>query len=146
MSKTGSDDFENTPQTFMTSTELTHRSIRFVPELDLESVKELPGKDVMQSVLRQFSETAGCSRLIQDSHGWCFYVHAVDRRKYLVELSYASTEGGASRWVLSCARCPGWRLWEFFSANAENTGRERALLDRGAEFLVAQQGFERGDG
>jgi hypothetical protein len=126
----------------MITVELTNRSVLFVPELDLESMKELPGKDTMQAVVSKFGETARCSPLIQDSHGWCFYVHADDGRKYLVELGYARTENGASAWFLSCARCTGWRLWEFFGSRA-TVGRERILLDRGVEFLTSQFGYER---
>ncbi len=123
----------------MTTAELRNHSIRFSPELDLESVKELPGKDVMQDSAHRL----GGSGFIQDSHGWCFYVHADDGRKYLVELSYVSTEGEASSWVLTCSRCAGLRAWEWFGSHTPNLGREQQLLDRAVEILTSHHGYER---
>src|SRR5215469_12641893 len=96
----------------MTIADLKNRSIRFVPEVDTESVDELPGKDVMQDTARRLDG----SGFIQDSHGWCFYLRADDGRKYLLELLYVSTQGDASSWVLTCSRCAGLRAWEWFGS------------------------------
>ena len=123
----------------MTDADLKNRSIRFSPELDLESMDELPGKDVMQDAARRL----GGSGFIQDSHGWCFYLRADDGRKYLVELLYVSTEGDASSWVLTCSRCAGLRAWEWLGSQKPNLGRERQLLDRAVEVLISQHGYER---
>lgn len=123
----------------MTDADLKNRSIRFSPELDLESMDELPGKDVMQDAARRL----GGSGFIQDSHGWCFYLRADDGRKYLVELLYVSTEGDASSWVLTCSRCAGLRAWEWFGSQKPNLGREQQLLDRTVEVLISQHGYER---
>jgi hypothetical protein len=123
----------------MTDADLKHRSIRFEPELDLESVAELPGKDVMQDTARRI----GGSGFIQDSHGWCFYLRADDGRKYLVELLYVSTEGDASSWVLTCSRCAGLRAWEWLGSQKPNLGRERQLLDRAIEVLISHHGYEK---
>ncbi len=129
----------------MASFGLVNRAVVFDPELELESVRELPGKDTMLDIARRFGESARCSSLIQDSHGWCFYVRADDGRKYLVELSYVATKGGASIWVLSCSRCAGLRFWEWFRSLTANTDRELYLLDKGVEFLVSHHGYERVD-
>ncbi len=123
----------------MTTADLKNRSIRFTPEIDSESVDELPGKDVMQAAARRLDG----SGFIQDSHGWCFYIHADDRRKYLVELLYVSTEGDASSWVLTSSRCAGLRVWEWFGSQTPNLGKERQLLDRTVEFLISHHGYER---
>jgi hypothetical protein len=123
----------------MTTADLENRSIRFAPEIDLESVDELPGKDVMQDAERRL----GGSGFIQDSHGWCFYLRADDGRKYLLELSYVSTQGDASSWVLTCSRCAGLRAWEWFGSQIPNLGRERQLLDRALEILISHHGYER---
>ncbi len=130
----------------MTTAELINRSVRFEPELDLEDldqVPELPGKQAMQDTLQRLGNTMRCSRLIQDSHGWCFYAHADDGRKYLLELSYVATETGASSWVLSCARCTGWRAWEWFGGQAPNVGREQFLLGKAVDVLVSHHGYQR---
>jgi hypothetical protein len=122
----------------MTTADLKNSSIRFVPELEMESVDELPGKDVMQDTARRL----GGSGFIQDSHGWCFDVRADDGRKYLVELLYVLTENNASSWVLTCSRCAGLRAWEWFGSNKPNLGRERQLLDRAVEILISHHGYE----
>jgi len=123
----------------MTTADLKNRSIRFFPELDVESMDELPGKDVVQDIARRLDG----SGFIQDSHGWCFYLHADDARKYLVELLYVSTEGDASSWVLTCSRCAGLRAWEWFGSQKPNLGREHQLLDRAIEVLISHHGYER---
>src|SRR2546429_87964 len=123
----------------MTTADLINRKVRFDPELDLESVDELPGKDVMQDTARRIDG----SGFIQDSHGWCFYVHADDGRKYLVELLYVSTERDASSWVLTCSRCAGLRAWEWLGSQTPNLGREQQVLDRATEVLISQHGYER---
>jgi hypothetical protein len=123
----------------MTDAGLKHRSIRFAPEVDTESVEELPGKDVMQDTARRL----GGSGFIQDSHGWCFCVRADEGRKYLVELLYVSTEDDASSWVLICSRCAGLRAWEWFGSQTPNLGRERQLLDKAVEILISHHGYER---
>jgi hypothetical protein len=123
----------------MTTAELKNRSIRFSPELDVESMDELPGKDVVQDIARRLDG----SGFIQDSHGWCFYLHADDGRKYLVELLYVSTEGDASSWVLTCSRCAGLRAWEWFGSQKPNLGREHQLLGRAIEVLISHHGYER---
>jgi hypothetical protein len=123
----------------MTTADLKNRSIRFVPEVDTESVEELPGKDVLQDTARRL-DGAG---FIQDSHGWCFYVRADDGRKYLVELLYVSTEDDASSWVLTCSRCAGLRAWEWFGSQTPNLGRERQMLDRAVEILISHHRYER---
>jgi hypothetical protein len=123
----------------MTTADLKNRAIRFVPEVDTESVDELPGKGVMQDTARRLNG----SGFIQDSHGWCFYVRADDGRKYLVELLYVSTEEDASNWVLTCSRCAGLRAWEWFGSQASNLGSERQLLDRAVEVLISHHGYER---
>jgi hypothetical protein len=129
----------------MTIADLTNRSVRFSPELDLESVPELPGKDTLQDTARRLGQSLKCSKLIQDSHGWCFYLDADDGRRYLIELSYVATEGDASRWVLSCSRCSGLRAWEWFRSQTESLGREQQLLDRAVEILVSFHNYERVD-
>lgn len=126
----------------MPNEEFINRSIRYDPELDLDEVPELPGKDVMEDVRRRFREESRCSELIQDSHGWCFYVHADDRRKYLIELCYSFTDHDGSYWMLHCDRCPGLRVWEWFRSR-QSTGREQLLLDKGMQMLLSHHGFER---
>ena len=123
----------------MTSVELTNRKLRCDPELDLESVPELPGKEVLQDTARRLDGTG----FIQDSHGWCFHVHADDGRKYLVELLYVSTEGDASGWVLLCSRCVGLRVWEWMGKDMPQLGRDQFVLDRAAEILISHHGYER---
>jgi hypothetical protein len=123
----------------MTTFDLIHRKARFEPELDLESMAELPGKDVVQDAARRLDG----SGFIQDSHGWCFYVRADDGRKYLVELGYVATERDASSWVLTCSRCAGLRAWEWFGSQTPNLGRERQVLDRATEILISHHGYER---
>jgi len=127
----------------MTIADLTNRSVRFNPELDLESVSELPGKDTLQDTARRLGESLKCSKLIQDSHGWCFYIHADDGRRYLIELSYVATKSAASSWVLSCSRCSGLRAWEWFNSNQQGLGREQELLDRAVEVLLSHHDYER---
>jgi hypothetical protein len=129
----------------MADIELINRSIRFDPALDLEAVAELPGKDVMQDILRRLEPTAKCSSLIQDSHGWCFYIRSGDHRIYLVELGYKFTEGEASWWALSCFRSMGWRIWELFSSQTKGVGDEWSLLKRTESLLSAHHGFERNE-
>jgi hypothetical protein len=119
---------------------LENPSIRFNPEPDLETVPELPGKDIMDDLLRKFDTGANRSRLIQDSHGWCFYVRDEDGRQYLVELSYVATNSAASKWVLSCSRCAGLRCWEWFTSTSD-IAEEPVLLAKGVEFLVSNHGF-----
>jgi hypothetical protein len=123
----------------MTTADLKNRKVRSDPELDLESMPELPGKDVMQDTARRLNG----SGFIQDSHGWCFYVHADDGRKYLVELLYVTTKGDASDWVLLCSRCVGLRVWEWMSKDKPRLGREQFVLDRAAELLISHHGYER---
>jgi len=123
----------------MTTADLINRSIRLDPDLDLESVDELPGKDVLQDAARRL----GGSGFIQDSHGWCFYLHGEDGRKYLVELLYLSTKGDASNWVLTCSRCAGLRAWEWFGSQKPNFDREHELLGRIIEVLISHHGYER---
>jgi hypothetical protein len=125
----------------MTSADLENLSIRFDPELDLETVADLPGKDIMQDLMRKFDDGANRSRLIQDSHGWCFHVRGEDGRKYLVELSYVATKDRASNWVLSCSRCTGFRFWEWFTSPRSGIGEEPGLLAKRVEFLVSNHGF-----
>jgi hypothetical protein len=130
----------------MTTAELVNRSVRFDPQLDLENlaeVPELPGKEAMQDTLQRLGKTMRCSRLIQDSHGWCFYAHADDGRKYLIELSYVATEKDASSWGLSCSRCAGLRAWEWLGGQTPNLGQEQLLLGRAVEVLVSHHGYER---
>jgi len=130
----------------MTTADLTNRKIRFDPELDLEdlkSVPELPGKDILHDTARRPGESLKCSKLIQDSHGWCFYIHADDGRKYLVELLYGATERDASRWVLMCSRCAGLRVWEWMGKDAPGLGREQFLPDKAVEILVSHHSYER---
>jgi hypothetical protein len=126
----------------MTRADLRNPSVKFDSELDLERIAELPGKDAMQEVLHRFGKATKRSRLIQDSHGWCFYARADDGRKYLLELSYVATKGGASDWVLSCSRCAGLRFWEWFRSRPSDTGREADLLAKGVEILTAHHGFK----
>src|SRR6185503_6032797 len=126
----------------MTTADLKNRSIRFDPEIDLEKVAELPGKDIVQDTARRLGEMFKCSEVIQDSDGWCFYVHADDSRKYLIELLYVATEGDASNWVLTCSRCAGLRAWEWFGGQAPNLGRERQVLDRAVGILLSHYGYE----
>jgi hypothetical protein len=123
----------------MTTFDLIHRKVRFEPELDLESIAELPGKDVVQDAARRLDG----SGFIQDSDGWCFYVRADDGRKYLVELVYVATERDASSWVLTCSRCAGLRAWEWFGSQTPNLGREKQVLDRATEIFVSHHGYER---
>ena len=126
----------------MPNEELINRSIRYDPELDLDEVPELPGKDVMEDIRRRFREESRCSGLIQDSHGWCFYLHADDRRKYLIELCDSFTDHDGSYWMLHCDRCSGLRVWEWFRSR-QPAGRERMLLDTGIQILTSHHGFER---
>ena len=123
----------------MTTADLKNRSVRFVPEVDTESVDELPGKNVMRDIEHRLDG----SGFIQDSHGWCFYVRADDGRKHLVELSYVSTEADASSWVLTCSRCAGLRAWEWFGSQTPNLGRATHVLDRAIESLTSYHGYER---
>ena len=97
----------------MTAADLKNRFIRFDPEIDLESVAELPARHCAGHRTKAWGKCSSV-RKFQDSHGWCFYVHADDSRKYLIELLYAATEGDASNWVLTCSRCAGLRAWEWF--------------------------------
>ena len=127
----------------MTTADLTSRSTCFDPELDLESVPELPGKQILHDVANRLGETQKCSALIQDSHGWCFYAHADDGRKYLLELTYVATENGASIWVMMCSRCTGLRIWEWMGKDKPQLGREQALLDSATKFLISHHGYER---
>jgi hypothetical protein len=122
----------------MTTADLDNPSIRFDPELDLETVAELPGKEIMHDLLRKFGSVA--NRLTQDSHGWCFYVRGEEGRKYLIELSYVVTKDAASQWVLSCSRCAGFRFWEWFRSTSD-IGEEPGFLAKGVEFLVSDHGF-----
>lgn len=124
----------------MTSADLENPSIRLNPEPDLETVAELPGKDIVDDLRRKFDTGANSTRLIQDSHGWCFYARGEDGRKYMIELSYVATKGAASKWVLSCSRCAGLRFWEWFTSISE-IAEEPGLLAKGIEFLVSNHGF-----
>jgi hypothetical protein len=124
----------------MTSADLENPSIRFDPEPDLETVPELPGKDIMDDLLRKFDSGANRSRLIQDSHGWCFRVQGEDGRKYLIELSYVATKDAASNWVLSCSRSAGLRFWEWFTSTLD-IAEEPGLLAKSVELLVSNHGF-----
>jgi hypothetical protein len=105
----------------------------------------LPGKDALKAAALRLAETANwkCSRLIQDSHGWCFYVRADDRRKYLVELLYVVMGAEASNWVVTCNRCVGMRAWEWLGSQKPNLGQEQQVLNRTVEILISQHGFER---
>lgn len=123
----------------MTTTDLKNREVRFDPELDLESTPELPGKDVMQGTARHLNG----SGFTQDSHGWCFYVHADDGRKYLVELSYVTTDGDGSDWLLLCSRCAGLRVWEWIGKDKPQLGKEQSIIDRATEILISHYGYER---
>src|SRR5262249_46309796 len=123
--------------------DLTNRSIRFDPELDLEPVPELPGKQVLQDTAARLGESLKCSKLIQDSHGWCFYIHADDERKYLIELTYRATHAETSSWVLACSRCSGLRPWEWFHSPRQSIGMEQTLLDQAVGILISHHGFER---
>jgi len=125
----------------MTTADLENPVIRFDPELDLETTAELPGKDIMHDLLRQFEDDAKGSRLIQDSHGWCFYVRGDDGRKYLVELSYVATKDAASEWVLSCLRCSGLRFWGWIGSPRSAVGEESSLLTKRVEYLISHHGF-----
>jgi hypothetical protein len=126
----------------MISADLENPSIRFDPEPDLETVAELPGKDIMDDLLRKLDDEAKGSRLIQDSHGWCFHIRGKDGRRYLIELSYVATKGVASQWVLSCSRCAGVRFWEWFTSTSE-IGEEPGLLANYVGFLVSNHGFRK---
>lgn len=74
----------------MNAQDLVHRKLLFDPDLDFEDlnqVPELPGKQVMADLLQVMAQKHGmCSKLIQDSHGWCFRICGSDSRKYLLEL------------------------------------------------------------
>src|SRR5882724_8492637 len=124
----------------MTSVDIENPSVRFNPELDLETVAELPGKDMMHDLLRRFDNSANRSRLIQDSHGWCFYARGEDGRKYLIEVSYVATNDAASDWVLSCSRCAGLRFWEWFTSSSDIV-EDPSLLAKCVEFLVSNHKF-----
>lgn len=124
----------------MTSADLENPSIRFNPEPDLETVPELPGKDITHDLLTKFDTGANRSLLIQDSHGWCFRVQGDDGRKYWVELSYVATNSAASKWVLTCSRCSGLRFWEWFTSTSD-IAEEPVLLAKGVEWLVSNHGF-----
>lgn len=129
----------------MSVSDLKNRLIRFDPEPDLETVAELPGKDIMQDVLCKFGDAANGARLIQDSHGWCFYVRGDDKRRYLLELTYVATKADASIWILSCSRCADFRFWEWFRSRSPDVGNESNLLTKCVGFLVSYHGYERTD-
>ncbi|HTE90100.1 MAG TPA: hypothetical protein VK639_14160 [Terriglobales bacterium] len=125
------------------ASDLLHQTRIFDPELDLEHIPELPGKDVMQDAIQTLT-TSGirCSKAIQDSHGWCFYLWGDDARKYLLELSYVCTQSGTSKWVLWSRRCCGWRRWELPKSEDEAKGREQHYLDAVTNILLSHHAYE----
>jgi hypothetical protein len=131
----------------MIAEDFTNSRLLFDPDLDLEEVRELPGKDSMTAL----SEALGrrgivCSKLIQDSHGWCFRIYGDDARKYFVELIYVGTTNQASDWVLECARVAGFRFWEWewSKAKYKAVGFEQRYFDLITALLNADHGFTRG--
>ena len=97
----------------MTALDLVHRKLLFDPNLDLEEEDELPGKQVMADLREEMAQIHSvCSKLIQDSHGWCFRIREADSRKYWLELIPVRTADETSEWVLHCSRCMGLRVWE----------------------------------
>lgn len=129
----------------MIAQDLIHRKLLFDPDLDfedLDQVPELPGKQVMEGLLPAMAQNYGvCSKLIQDSHGWCFTVRGSDSRKYLLELIPVRTADGVSEWVLHCSRCRGLRLWEIVKEGRKPLGLEQQYLDVATEILVSKYGF-----
>src|SRR5689334_5099756 len=131
----------------MISQDLVHRRLLFDPDLDFEDldhVPELPGKQVMADLLQVIAQKHEvCSKLIQDSHGWCFKILSADLRKYWIELVPVKTSNGMSEWVLGCSRCMGLRLWEIAKDSRKPLGSEQKCLDLAAEILISQHGFEK---
>lgn len=128
----------------MVDANLAHHTLVFDPDLDLENVAELPGKDSMAAVVEALAHSKiACSKLIQDSHGWCFYIRGDDSRRYLVELGYVATTNRTSEWVLTCGRSAGLRLWELFQPKGTAIGLEQRYLDIVVEILASHHGFEK---
>ena len=131
----------------MIAEDLTNSRLLFDPDLDLEEVHELPGKDSMTGLAEALGRRGiVCSRLIQDSHGWCFRIHGDDARKYFVELIYVGTANQASDWVLQCARVAGFRLWEWewSKPKYQAVGLEQRYFDFIVAILTSDLGFTRG--
>lgn len=128
----------------MTAEDLIHRKLLFDPDMDFEEVAELPGKQVMSDLRDTMARDKSVrSKLIQDSHGWCFRIHGGDSRKYRLELIPVRTADGVSEWVLHCSRCMGFRLWEIVRDDRKPLGSEQHCLDKAAALLVSQYGFEK---
>ena len=128
----------------MTAEDLIHRKLMFHPDLDFEQEAELPGKQVMSDLRETMAQDQRvCSKLIQDSHGWCFKLFGADSRKYWLELIPVRTAAGVSEWVLHCSRCIGFRLWEVVRDDRKPLGSEQDCMDRAAAILVSQYGFEK---
>jgi len=127
----------------MIAQDLVHRKLLFDSDLDFEDVDELPGKQIMSDLRETLAQDQGvCSKLIQDSHGWCFKVRGGDSRKYLLELVPCWT-AETSYWVLHCSRCMGFRLWEVARDGRKALGSEQQCLDKAEAILVSQYGFEK---
>jgi len=128
----------------MTAHDLIHRKLLFDPDIDFEEVAELPGKQAMSDLRETMArDQSVCSKLIQDSHGWCFKVYGGDSRKYWLELIPVRTADGVSEWVLHCDRCMGFRLWELARDDRKPSGSEQQCVDMAAAILVSQYGFEK---
>jgi|ERR1043166_1598327 hypothetical protein len=131
----------------MIAQDLVHRKLLFDSDLDFEDlnqVPELPGKQVMGDLLQVMAQKYDVgSKLIQDSHGWCFSIYESDARKYLLELIPVRTADGISEWVLHCSRCRGLRLWEIAKDDRKPLGLEQQCLDVAAEILISKYQFEK---
>jgi hypothetical protein len=130
----------------MIAEDLANRRLLFDPNLDLEEVHELPGKDSMAAVLESLTRSKiACTKLVQDSHGWCFHIHGDDGRTYLMELIYRCTTDQTSEWVFTCDRLSWLRFWEWgwFKRATTSVGLEQRYWDLVVEILVSQHGFEK---